>query len=371
LIEWEDEMYRIYTFTHNSKEYSVKLDDHLIPVVNVQQKTHYHYNNISRYAMCLLCAVNKTKIQADSYSWIMKNVCSGCQGTVPCILLHVSTISGFPHCEQKFWFHHYQGLKEPSIQAALEGTISHKLDEFLVEYLSNITNMNKIKSSCGNSKKKIQEYLIEILNKEYDEIAKDIIVRQREDFGDKIELHSVLNLKEDLFNDFIDDFAYLFAARVYQNIVNGGVYHNLLAKRWIETRVMAYDVYFGIRFLQIGRIDALYKLSDQSFFIRDSKSSKRITSDAIKDNDFWSFSVQAGGYSHCLKQIYSNDVSIFATVYLLRYHDIIPCAVDENKYLNNLQRIGELILYKKTPKKSESGGICSKRWCIFWDFCKI
>jgi len=370
MLEFEDELHKDYSFVHNGETLNVTLPDYLIPVVNVQHKTHYYYNNIEKFQICKLCGVNMTKLRlGTSFSWVLTEVCGKCKGEMPCLLVHVSTVAGFPHCEQKFWFNFYQGLKEPAIKAALEGTIAHSLNEFLVNYLSKFENTSKIKHECGISREKILSYLTNLLDLEYDKIAEDIVRRQREDFGDKVELKDILELKEELFEDFINDFAYLYTIRIYQNLVNGGVYHNLLAKRWTEMRVMAYDVFFGIKFLQIGRVDALYKLSDNSFFIRDGKSSRRITSDAIKEG-FWDFRYQAGGYSHCLKQIYPNNVSVFAMVYLLRYHDLIPDVCDEEGYLNNLQKMAELILYKQPPKKADRGGLCSTEFCLFWGFCQ-
>jgi len=349
-------------FKIGEKETIVKIPKYLRMFVPAQMNRYIFNNNIIKSDICYTCGVNYTRLNESQKTWIENKVCSECDFKTPVLAFHITSILSFRTCQQSFWNSYVLGIKVPPSIWLVEGIVGHTFDKFLLDYFSREDNYERIKRFYP-SKTKIQREILNLLRREYDNLIEITLKNENSNIPSQL----LITQKEEMFEDLLNDYAYIFTKRLYNDIKFGGEFRELQAFKWREEKVLAYDKLHDVRALQIGRIDKLFQIKDKLFAIWDDKTKKRVR---YWKNEFSDSSRQLGGYSHCLKQMYGVDVHVIGVINLLRYFYPTFVYVDEEGYLDVLDELCLFIREMKTPLKRPKGsGLCKEEYCGYFNRC--
>jgi len=347
---------------------SVTIPKYVEDYIGAQIRKYRFFPNVTRNVTCYICAVNRTRLTPEMITWVKRKICDNCNYTNPCILSHVSGVLSFESCQMAWWLANVELVEVLPNQAMLEGIIGHVFDKFLSDYFSRDENYNQFKESP--SLYKIHVSITKLLRAEYDKMAEQILQNEKSEFGSTFSEHLLMAQKGEVFEGILNDYAFVYATRVYKNIKYGGEYRLIPARTWREKKVIGYDEFFDVRMFQVGRIDKLYQIDGNSFVIRDDKTTKIVREWGMTEYGVGAPSKQLGGYKHFLEQMYEVNVHVLGIINLLRYFDYVPVKCDETGYISILQRLCKFIRDECAPMKRTKGGICSEEWCPhFNNYC--
>jgi hypothetical protein len=345
---------------------SLNIPDYLEPIIYAQTKLYPFYPNVMHNPMCTVCAINRTRLDDETISWCKRNICSNCDYKAPCILQHVTGVLSFEVCQMSWTLYNIE-MKTPGVtQAQVEGTIGHTFDKFLADYFSKEDSYEKFK---GANIYKIHTEIMKLIQAQYDKIVDEMLAKEKEDFG-MIADQLLVSQKQAVFEDILNDYAYIYAIRVYKNIKHGGAYYQIPALTWREKKVVGYDEFHNVRVFQVGRIDKLYQAGENKFVIRDDKTTSVIRNYAYSPYGIYAPSKQLGAYKHLLEQMTGAKVHVLGIINLSRYFDYIPVVCDEAGYLSVLEQLCSFISNKNVAlKRNKGAGVCKEEYCGFFNTC--
>jgi hypothetical protein len=342
------------------KELTLNIPSYLRMYIPAQMSNYTFQQNLIKSDLCYVCGVNYTKMGDSNKVWTELNICKNCDLENPTLLFHITSILSFDMCQQSFWNSHVLGIKLPPSVWLVEGIIGHYFDKFLLDYFSKDENYQKFKKFYP-SRTKIQTELLNIIRQHYDKVIEEATTQEN------IPSQLLITQKEEMFENFLNDYAFLFAKRIYNDMKYEGEFRELQAFKWKEEKVYAYDEFDGVRILQSGRIDKLFKIKDNMFVIWDDKTKSTIRRWA---NEFSDSSKQLGGYAHCLEQTYGINTHVLGTLNLLRYFYPTFVYVDKEGYIEVVKRLCDFIKNMRTPMKlPKNSGICKEVYCGYFGRC--
>ena len=207
----------------------------------------------------------------------------------------------------------------------------------MVTYFSNSLNRNEVQKLYP-SKTKIISFVRELITKKFFDDIDKTIQEEVKRYGNHIESELKASLKPEMFQDSLEDYSYVMGARLYEDMKHGGDYEYVLKDKNTEEKVLAYDCFYDVRLLQVGRVDKVYRLTPTNLFIRDDKLTSSWNEKTISE-----WSLQIGGYAHCYHQLYNEEVKISGLVWLLRYFDILPLFPNESGYIEIVKNLCKFI----------------------------
>jgi hypothetical protein len=342
------------------KEITLSIPSYLKMYIPAQLSNYSFQQNSIKGDLCYVCGINYTKMSDTNKVWAELNICKKCSLENPVLLFHITTILSFDMCQQSFWNSHVLGIKLPPSIWLVEGIIGHYFDKFLLDYFSIDENYEKFKKYYP-SRTKIQTELLKILREHYDKIIEEVMTQEN------IPGQLIVTQKEEIFESLLNDYAFLFAKRIYNDMKYEGEFRELQAFKWKEEKVYAYDEFYDVRILQSGKIDKLFKIKENLFVIWDDKTKSTIRH---WKSDFSDSSKQLGGYAHCLEQIYGAEVHVLGVLNLLRYFYPTFVYVDKEGYIEVVKRLCDFIRNSRTPMKlPKNSGICKEAYCGYFDRC--
>lgn len=352
---------------YNSQQIHVQIPTNIYPVIDAKRRVRPFYPNVLLSNVCYLCGLNTCKLNREEIGWAKGNICVQCDKKSPYIPVSISEVSTFEECEMSWYFANILNIPQVITTPMLEGIIAHTFDNMLVKLMNDKQFFDLIKQKYP-SRYDMYNEVVKRLNEEYDQIVKTALSEINLMQG-YVPEKALLNLKRDIFDKLLDDFAYLAVMRMYNDILFEGDYRKLISRRWEEKQVYGYVEHDGVKLFLVGRVDKLYQLGNDKFFIRDDKS-LRVVRLPPRGQSLYSYSLQLGGYAYCLKKMYSCPVEAIGAIWLLRFADIAPTECDEERFLKAAKSLCEFISKSRAPKRCvPRAGLCQPEYCGYWNEC--
>jgi len=326
----------------------------------VEKRVH---NNLHYADVCYLCGLNQIHLSTEQLNWADKHICALCDKKTPFLLQRVSQICNFEYCDITWYCNNILGVPSTTNVFMLEGSITHAIDDLLIDYLADRDNYKKLRKVANVSGKDgLYEELLKILEKLFDKAL--------EQLESKVTPQLIDVVKTNMFNDSLSDLAQVTAIRLYHNIQNQGEYQKIVQKRWTELKLIGYYINHGIKLLIVGHIDKLYRLDDNTFVIRDKKTTRVLRLGATANGHFYDAHLQLGGYNYLLSQFYGANVSVIGEIEWTRYFDVLPIFCDVKGFTDVCDKLCLFILHEKPPIGRPRGSLCSINTCSFFSLCK-
>lgn len=348
-----------------SQQIQVEVPSNLYPIISAKRRVKQFFSNVLQAPICYVCGVNYAKLAVEELDWVKQNICASCDKKTPYIPVSVTEIATFAECQMQWYFANVLNIPQIVTTAMLEGIIAHEFDNIIVKLMNDAQFFDLMRQKFP-SRYDMYNEIIKRLNQEYDVIIKNALSEMEQCY---IPEKALLNLKRDIFDKLLDDFAYLAMMRLYNDIMYGGEYRKLVSRRWEEKRVYGHLEHDGVKLFIMGRIDKLYQLGDNKFFIRDDKS-LRVVRTPSRGKSLYSYSLQLGGYAYCLQQMYAYPIEAVGVVWLLRFADVAPTECDVEKFVETCRELCEMISKGKAPSRCMPRvGLCHPDYCGNWNEC--
>jgi len=358
---------KIMTIVQNNTKISVPIPLHLYPIIDSKRRAKPFYPNIILAPICNFCAVNMSKFYKEDVDYIKQKFCVSCDKKTPYILVSVTEVSSFESCEMTWYFANILNIPQTASTPMLEGIIAHTFDNILVKLMNDREFFGKLKDKYP-SRFDMYNEVVKRLNEEYDVIIKNLLEEIKLMQG-YVPERALQSLKRDIFDKLLEDFAYLAIMRLYNDILFGGDYRKLISRRWEEKKVFGGFEHNGVKLLITGKVDKLYRLGNNKFFIRDDKSLRTVRV-PTRGQSLYSYSTQLGGYAFLLKQMHSPDVETIGCIWLLRFADIAPIECDVERFVSIAKKLCTFIAEGKAATRCvPHTGLCSPDYCSYWNSC--
>mgnify|MGYP000565991581 CR=1 FL=1 len=338
------------------------LFDLLVTAYNSARRENRIYANNIRDNICYLCGVNQTHLSVEHKKWVEQNLCKNCDLT-PYLLQRVTSICSFHYCDIIWYIDNVLGIPEEMNEYALEGILTHSIDNMITDFLAKKENYEKFRKIFPD-KDKMFDKVFENVKLMFDKALAQI--RQEKVFDPKL----IDKVKTIMFPTVLQDFAYVTTIRLYHSLMYDSDYYKIAQKRWTELKVIGKHEHSKVKLFLVGHIDKLYMLDDRTFVIRDKKTARVLRLSKIGKGNFYDTSLQLGGYAYLLEQLYNTKVNVIGEIEISRYFDIIPVFCDVKEFVNTCDRLCEFIYYRKSPIGRPRGALCTEKNCSRFEICK-
>lgn len=349
----------------NDKTIDVSVPDYLHDVLTVALnnaiKENRLHSNVHEENVCYLCAVNQIHLTPEHLAWVKKNICSRCGHKTPFYLQRVTQICSFKYCDIAWYITNYLGVPVVPNEYMIEGSLVHSLDLLCSDFFADRKNLKKYKAVFPDRKHM------------YEEVIKDVsflFTKAKQEISSEVSEELLGKVSEKMFSSIIPDLARVFTMRLYYDILNEGDYHRVANRKWSELKLLGYYSSHGVNLLLVGHIDKLYKLSNNSYVIRDRKGTHTIRFYATRYGQFYDTAVQLGGYKYLMEQMFNADVNVIGEVELTFYFDVIPVFCDIKGFIDSCDKLCSFISNRQTPIGRPRGSLCSVEYCPFYSVCK-
>jgi hypothetical protein len=350
----------------NGETVEVSIPDFLRDLLSVAYTTAKRegriYANSIRDNKCYLCGVNEVHLSVEQKKWVIDNICKNCD-LMPYLLQRVTQICSFRYCDVNWYIENVLGLPEEMNEYALEGVLTHNIDNMITEYLAKKKNYEEI-AKLFPDKDKMFDKVFETVKLMYDKTLMQL--RQERIFDEKL----IDKVQTIMFPTVLQDFAYVTTIRLYHSLMYDSDYYKIAEKRWTELKVVGKHEHSKVKLFLLGHIDKLYMLDNKTFVIRDKKTARVLRLSKIGKGNFYDTALQLGGYAYLLEQTYNTKVNIIGEIELSRYFDIIPVFCDKTEFINTCDKLCEFIYYRKAPIGRPRGPLCTEKGCSRFELCK-
>jgi hypothetical protein len=292
--------------------------------------------NTTRAPQCAICAFNRVDLTDEMVQWGRENLCKSCD-LVPYIRIRVSTVHKATDCPKAYYEEQVKGVEYPPTEASAHGTLFHKAEEIMINFLNAPGNVTWLRNLNG-SRSELAKHIEHLIRKE--------LVKDKE-------CASLMLLFKELADEVIADEALLYAIRIHNDSQANGEYIAMLAKHVELSGFKPYN-FGGIKLLVSGKMDKLFDVNG-SWVIEDEKTRAKVTSDIGTA----SYEAQLGGYKAIADYMFDARAAGFGIIRLPRYFDFLVLKADPEKFEAELKNgIVKLIASGKEPTKG-----CGQKWC--------
>jgi|YelNatPaOPRAMG01_1025707.scaffolds.fasta_scaffold101801_1 hypothetical protein len=350
----------------NGCSVSVELPDYLFNIVEVSIKRaisqNRMYPNNVKSDMCYVCAVNQTHLSSEQLEFIKREVCNKCKLKTPYILQRVTSICSFNYCDIAWYLDNVYGVPQVTNSFMLEGSLTHAIDNLLTEYLDNKNNYKRFKELYPD-RDLIQQEILKIIENE-------LLTKALETVEESVPEDLIQSTLERMFNTVLEEFAEVNAYRICHNIEHEGEYHKIVSRKWTELKTVGYYSNYDVNLLLVGHIDKLYRLNDNTFVIRDVKTTRTLLLSETEQGSFYDTQLQLGGYKYLLEQFYGVNVNVIGEIELSRYFQVLPVLCDSKGFVQVCDRLCDFIKNMKMPIGRPRGSLCTVETCSYFSICE-
>lgn len=322
----------------------------------------FYMNNLTSN-LCYVCGVNQTHLSTEQQEYVKREICNKCKHEIPYILQRVTSICLFNYCDIAWFLDNVYGIPKVMNTFMLEGSLTHVIDNLLTEYLDNRNNYKRFKELYPD-RDKIQSEILRIIEEELFNKALEYIENE-------VPTELLRATKERMFNTVLEEFAEVNAYRICHNIEHEGEYHKIVSRKWTELKVVGkYNSDYNVNLFIVGHIDKLYKLADNTFVIRDLKSTRTLLLSETEQGSFYDTQLQLGGYKYLLESFYGCNVNVIGEIELSRYFQVLPVICDSKGFIDVCNRMCEFISKMKMPIGRPRGSLCTVESCAYYSICE-